>query len=438
MPEELLRRSQPDGDPAAVGSFEFARSVLPNGLRVVTERIPYVRSVSLGFWFGAGSRCETPKENGISHFIEHMMFKGTASRSARAIAEIFDAVGGQLNAFTARENTAYYARVLDRHFALAVDVVGDMLLHSLFQPEDIEKEKGVIQEEIRMYEDTPDELVHDLFAEGIIGQHPLGQPVLGKAENVSAFSRQDVLAYLEKWYVPANLVVAAAGNITHRQVVDAVSAQLGQIPARPVPALLLWEPRPARNILRDKDTEQVHLCLGGPGLPRNDPRRYAMMIMDTVLGGGMSSRLFQELREERALVYSTYSFHTGFQEAGMFGVYAGTSPENLLQVLDVVRTELRRLQQEGITQVELERAKEQVKGGFMLSLESTSSRMTRIAKMEMYEERIKSPDAVMAEIDAVQRSDVQDLAAQLADPDKMTLAAIGPGVRKKLADQYPA
>ncbi len=413
--------------------FTFRRTVLPNGIRIVTERIPYVRSVSLGFWFATGSCNETPKENGISHLIEHLMFKGTANRTARQIAETFDAAGGQLNAFTSKEHTCYYARVLDQHFGVAADVISDMILSSLFAEADLEKEKSVVTEEIKMYEDSPDEMVHDLFTTAILDTHPLGQTVLGPAENVLAFERADIMDYLVRLYTPQNLVVAAAGNISHEQVVDEISRRLGSMTVGPASLGMAasggrvtpWVASP-RDVIKVKDTEQVHLCLGTEGLNRRDSDKYPMFLLDVILGGGMSSRLFQELREEMALVYSTYSYHVCFQDTGLFSIYAGTSPKNVDQVLEVVRGECRSLLAGGVTDAELRRAKEQLKGSLMLSLESTNSRMSRIAKIELFEETPETPDEIMEKVEAVAMDDVMRVANRLLPPEKLFLAAIGP------------
>lgn len=418
--------------------FAFQRTVLPNGIRVVTERIPYVRSVSVGFWFGTGSRNESPTENGISHLIEHLMFKGTANRTARQIAETFDAAGGQLNAFTSKEHTCYYARVLDEHFGVATDVISDMILSSLFAEADLVKEKSVVIEEIKMYEDSPDEMVHDLFTAAILDSHPLGQTVLGTAENVLSFERSDILRYLERWYTADNLVVSAAGNIQHEAVVEEIAKRLGPmrrdsaggpdastvgVSAADTAASCSVAPR---DIIKVKDTEQVHLCLGTEGLMRRDPDKYPMFVLDVVLGGGMSSRLFQELREEMALVYSTYSYHVCFRDTGLFSIYAGTSPQNVDKVLEAVRSECRSLLADGITREELRRAKEQLKGSLMLSLESTNSRMSRIAKSELFAEMPESPDEIMAKVEAVTMEDVMRVARRLLVPEKLSLAAIGP------------
>lgn len=391
---------------------------------MVTEAIPHVRSVAIGFWFRAGSRDEAPSENGISHLIEHLMFKGTKKRTARQIAEIVDASGGQMNAYTSKEHTCYYARVLDEHVGLAVEILADMLRHSVFDPVEMEKEKGVVLEEIKMYEDSPDEAVHDIFAEAALAGHPLGRPVLGRDETVRELTREHVLAYLEAHYTGANLVVAAAGNLDHERIVAEVERYFGDLPIGVRSDHPVAVESPGRHIVRTKETEQVHLCVGTLALPRNHPDRYALHVLDVALGGGMSSRFFQDLREERGLVYSTYTYHSCFQETGLFAVYAGTSPANAEIVLELVAKGLRDVRR-GLRPGELERAKEQLKGSLMLGLENTANRMSRIARMELFQEEWLTPDEVVARIDQVTEEDVQRVTASLFSGD-LLLAAVGP------------
>ncbi|MCL4514140.1 MAG: insulinase family protein [Firmicutes bacterium] len=404
----------------------YEKTVLPNGIRILTEYIPYVRSVSIGFWYGAGSKHENEHNNGISHLIEHLTFKGTKNRTARQIAETFDSSGGQLNAFTSKEYTCYYARILDNHFDMAVEVLGDMLLNALFSEADLEKEKSVVLEEIKMYEDTPDELVHDLLTQAILDHHPLGRNILGTVESVTGISRPDVMAYLKERYTSDNLVVAAAGNVRQDQVVKEVEKYFGGVGGQlafsgdEIPVLR------SQTLIRQKKTEQVHLCLGMPGIRRNDPRKYALYLLDVILGGGMSSRLFQELREERALVYSTYSYHVSYQETGLFTVYAGTSPGQVDKVLALMKEEFAKVRSGAVGDEEFRRAKEQLKGSLMLSLESTTNRMSRIAKSDLFHERILSPDEVTAQIDAVTMADLNKIAGEILNEEMMTLAAIGP------------
>ena len=403
----------------------YQKTILPNGIRVVTESIPYVRTVSLGFWFRTGSRNETVENNGISHLIEHLMFKGTTNRSAREIAEVIDAAGGQLNAFTGKERTCYYARILDEQLPVAAELLADMFLNSVFDLEEMEKEKNVVIEEIRMCEDSPDELVHDLFASAVLGSHPLGLSVLGSEDNIREMKREDVMEFIADYYVPGNLVVAAAGNVTHEQVVDQVKQYFSSLPSRPLITNVMPVDKPGEAALRYKDIEQVHLCIGGLGVPRHDEDKFAVYVLDVILGGGMSSRLFQRLREERGLVYSTYSYHSCFQDAGVFGVYVGTGPENVGQVTQIIQDEFDRLMEEGVTAEELHRGQEQLKGSLMLGLESTAARMGRIAKSELFYEAILTPDELAAKIDAVTVDMVQRV-AQLFLWGPLTAAAIGP------------
>jgi len=353
------------------------------------------------------------------------MFKGTSTRSAREIAELIDAAGGQLNAFTGKERTCYYARILDEQLPMAAELLADMFLNSVFDPEEMEKEKNVVIEEIRMCEDSPDELVHDLFASAVLGDHPLGLSVLGTEANIRGMKREEVLEFITDYYVPGNLVVAAAGNVAHDQVVDQVTRYFSALPSRPLPNSLAPVDEPGKAAFRYKDIEQVHLCIGGLGVPRHDEDKFAVYVLDVILGGGMSSRLFQQLREERGLAYSTYSYHTCFQDAGVFGVYVGTGPENVPQVVRIIQDEFDRLMQEGVTPEELHRGKEQLKGSLMLGLESTAARMSRIAKSELFYEAILTPDEVAARIDAVTVESVQRVAQRLLS-SPLTAAAIGP------------
>lgn len=408
----------------------ISRTTLPNGLRVVTEYIPHVRSASIGFWLRAGSRYEEPHVNGISHFIEHLVFKGTRSRSARDIAEAIDGSGGHLNAFTAKELTCYYARVLDQRFELAFDLLADMLVNPRMAEEDVEKEKSVILEEIRMYEDTPEDLAHELFTENLMADHPLAAPVLGTAETVTSLTRQAILDYVNRRYRTGNLVVSVAGRVEHQQVLDSLERYLqglaeGQCSFTPQPV----QPR-LNPLWRVKDIEQVHLCVGALALPRNDERRFALLVLDTALGGGMSSRLFQELREERALVYSVYTFQSAFQDTGLFGIYAATSPKQAREVVACIVDEVERVRRYGLEPAELERAKEQMKGALMLSLESTSARMSRLAKAELYQDRPLTPDELMARVDAVSQADLAEVAELVLQPERFTCAGVGPAVEE--------
>ncbi|WP_067617082.1 M16 family metallopeptidase [Alicyclobacillus acidiphilus] len=403
------------------------RVQLANGLRIVGEEIDSVRSVSLGIWIKTGSRYETLRENGVSHFLEHMFFKGTDRFSARDLAQAFDDLGGQVNAFTSKEYTCFYARVLDEHFSIALDTLADMLLHSKFAPDEIEKEKRVVIEEIRMYEDTPDELVMDLLAEGIYRKHPLGYTILGREENLLSFSRDDLLSYIDRRYRPEEIVVSIAGHIEQSQACAEVERLFGGLRRPPLSAAVRVEEPPFHVSLqtREKDIEQVHLCLSSPGFQAGSREMYPLILLNNILGGTQSSRLFQEIREERGMAYSVYSFHTAYQDAGMFGIYAGTSPENVEDVMQAIYRVCGELRDRPLKPAELEKAKQQVKGAMMLGLESTGSRMSRIAKNELLLGREVTIDETLAGIEAVTAEDVQRIAERvLGQP--FALSAVGP------------
>jgi len=420
----------------------FERTELPGGLRVLTERMPSVRSVALGIWAGVGSRDETPRLAGASHYLEHLLFKGTSRRSARDIAEVMDAVGGETNAFTSKEYTCFYARTLDRDLPLAVDVLVDMLCCSKLASADVEAERTVILEEIGMHNDAPDDIVHDLFAEALFGGHPLGRPVLGSATSIGAMSRDQVARYWRRHYVPSNLVVAAAGNCRHDQVVELVSAAFGQVASRSGPGTAAASqgqgqaaasvaerrtPRAYRGVLvRHKPTEQAHVVLGTRGLSRSDPRRFALGVLNIAFGGDMSSRLFQEVREQRGLVYSIYSYSAQYSETGSFSIYAGAAPKRIHDVLAIVREELDRVIAEGIGEAELERGKGHLKGSLVLGLEDTAARMTRLGKSEITSGEILSIDEIISRVDAVTDADVRALAKEVLGDSPRALALIGP------------
>ncbi|MCL6451043.1 MAG: insulinase family protein [Acetobacteraceae bacterium] len=403
----------------------YREDVLPNGLTVVSEAMPHVRSVSVGMWVGYGSRHEPPAQGGTSHFIEHLLFKGTERRSARKLAEEIDSVGGQLNGFTAKEYTCYYCRVLDDHLELAVDLLSDMFLRSSFDPADVEKERGVVLEEIRLYLDAPDEQVHDLLAEAVWGSHALGRGVLGTLEEVAGLSRQAILAAYRQSYRPSRIILAAAGNLDHSRLVD-LAARFFDAPPDPTPGPVSPRPQASpRFKLLQKDTEQVHICLGSEGVPLGDSRFYAFSVLSAALGGGSSSRLFQNVREDRGLVYSIYSYEVGYRDTGLLGIYAGTNPGWVGPVLEAARAEMRQLR-EAIRPEELARAKEQIKGGLLLGLESTSHRMTRLGKLKLLLHRVPTVQEVLDRIEAVTASDVKELAELVLDERRMALAVIGP------------
>ncbi len=393
---------------------------------MVVEEIAHVRSATIGVWVGAGSRFEQPEEAGVSHFIEHLLFKGTERRTAKQIAEEMDVLGGSLNAFTSKEHTCYYTKVLDEHLDRALDLLTDMVLHSVFDPGELEKEQGVILEEIKMYEDTPDELVHDLLAEQAWAGHPLGRVIIGTADTVSGLDRARVLDYFGRYYRAGNTVVAVAGNVQADQVVEAVGRAFAGLALGPVrlegtPALVV-----TGRDLRDKDTEQAHVCLGLPGVPQDHDDMYPLYVLNAVLGGGSSSRLFQTIREERGLAYSVYSYLSSYHDSGLLTVYAGSSPEAAPEVLELVLQELAALTRGEVTAAEVDRAKEQMKGQLMLSLESTSSRMTRLGRSLLSRGRVQTVDEVLARLSTVSLQDVQGLSERLFQNRGMALAAVGP------------
>jgi predicted Zn-dependent peptidase len=377
-----------------------------NGLTIVLEEIPTVRSVSIGVWVLAGSRNETEKNNGISHFIEHMFFKGTKNRSAKEIAEAFDAVGGQVNAFTSKEYTCYYAKVLDSHAKYALDILADMFFNSNFDKEEMEKEKKVVLEEIKMYEDTPDDIVHDLLSQASYGQHPLGFPILGTEEKLRSFEPDDLREYMDQNYKPENVVVSVAGNVDE-SFFNEVEKLFGSYKTE-AKRLDIVEPSfLSEHISRKKETEQAHLCFGYNGLPIGHKDIYSLVVVNNVLGGSMSSRLFQEVREARGLAYSVFSYHSSFLDNGLLTVYGGTGNDQLQVLQDTIEDTINTLRTEGLTDKELNNSKEQLKGNLMLGLESTNSRMSRNGKNELLLKKHRSLDEIIEEIDAVNHESVE-------------------------------
>jgi predicted Zn-dependent peptidase len=410
----------------------YRKSALPNGIRILTERMPHVRSVAVGVWVETGSRHEAEPRGGVSHLIEHLVFKGTATRSAEAIARTMDSVGGQMDAFTTKENTCFYVQVLDEHLPLAVDLLTDILRHPLFDAEELEREKSVVLQEIRMVEDTPDDVIHDIFAAQVWGGHPLGRPILGTRELVTAFGRDAIAEHFAEEYVPPRIIIAVAGNVTHERVVELFGAGFNGFArdARPrdsQTAVL----KPGVNIVH-KTLEQVHLVMGFPGLHHAAPERYAMFLLNDVIGGSMSSRLFQEVRERQGLVYSIHSGVQAFADTGIAYIYAATDAQNFAKVLKSILKELRDLKKTGVTADELKRAKDHLKGSLMLSLESTSSRMNRLAKHELHLGSFLTIDAMLASIDSVKHEEVQALVTEVLDEDRLALTTLGPLDRRNL------
>ena len=405
----------------------YVLAELDSGERVITERVESVRSVALGFWIGAGSRDEANEAAGASHFIEHLLFKGSRSRSAQEIAEIFDGLGGELNAATSREHTVVYARVPDEHLATALDVMGEMVFAPTFT--DLDSERAVVLEEIAMYEDTPQDLVHDLFSAAVFADHPLGRPVIGTADVISTISEADVAAYHRSMYVGGNVVIAAAGSLEHDELVGRLARleREQHVAAEPRPArqLVVAPPPPGVRFL-SKDTEQYHVCVGAPGISRSDRRRFAASLLDAILGASASSRLFQEIREKRGMAYAVYSFVSQYSDTGLVGIYVGTREENLGPCLEIVAEQIADIAAGNIRPGELERAKENLKGRILLSMESTSNRMSRLGKSLATDTELLTFERIIAEIEAVEAGAVSELAALLLAPERMSGAGIGP------------
>jgi len=406
---------------------EVRKDVLSNGLTILTEAMPAVRSVSIGIWMRTGSRQESAEENGISHFIEHMVFKGTKNRSAEQIAREADSIGGHLDAFTAKECTSFSIKALDEHVPRAFDIVSDLLLNPLFQAEDISKESKVIQEEIKMVEDTPDDLVHELFTQSYWHGHALGRPILGTRHTVSSFNRERLSDYFHRHYIPNSTLIAAAGRLEHARFVDLVARYFGDLRCGPAckdgpPPI----PHPSIRHRHKKELEQVHLCVGAPSYPQPHEKRFACYILNTVLGGGMSSRLFQNIREKRGLAYAVFSGLSSFRDAGCLSVYAGTSLENARQVLGLILEEFRHLKTQAISDQELQHAKDYLKGSLMLSLETTGSRMSNAARQEMYFGRNISLDELSQRIDEVTSPEVQGVAREFFQTDRLAVSFLGP------------
>jgi predicted Zn-dependent peptidase len=408
---------------------------LDSGTRLITEPLPSVRSAAIGLWIGTGSRDEGDGHAGVTHFLEHLLFKGTKKYSAQEIAEVFDTFGGELNAATARDYTVVYGRVLDEHVETAIDVMTDMVFAPALA--DLDSERAVVLEEIAMIEDSPQELVHDLITQAVFGSHPLGRPVLGSAEVISTVSRRSISAYHRARYTAANVVVAAAGSVDHDQLVELVETmeqKLREPPARKPAARppFVSPPSPSLRFQR-KDTEQYHICLAAPGISRSDKRRFAASILDGVLGGSASSRLFQEIREKRGLAYSVYTFSSQYADTGQIGVYVGTREENLGACLDIVSEQISSVAGGELSEEELVRAKENLKGRIMLSMELTSNRMSRLGKSAITDSELLSLDRILAEIEAVEIPAVAELAGILLARDRLSAAAIGPREDRMLA-----
>jgi len=406
---------------------DIHRHVLPNGLVVITETMQHVRSVSVGVWVRNGSRREALSENGLAHFMEHMVFKGTERRSAEDIAREMDSVGGMLDAFTSKEQICFNAKVLDDHLPIAFDVIADLVLRPKFDSDDVHKERQVVLEEIKMDLDNPEYLLHDIFTRGFWPEHSLGRPILGTPATVRKFDQGALRTRFQNWFAPDHILVTAAGNITHKQVLELVEKEFGHlqpvggreedaVPSTAAPI----------NLETKRDLEQVHICVGVPSLPLAHQRRFGVAVLNNLLGGGMSSRLFQNIREKQGLAYAVFSELTPYSDTGMLSVYAGTGKETLGRVLDLTIAEFRAMKESPVTQEELLRAKNHLKGSLMLSLESTSSRMSNLARQELYFHRFSSLDEILASIEAVTREEVQTLAQEFFRPEQIAATVLGP------------
>ena len=402
------------------------KETLPNGLVVISEPMEHVRSVSVGVWVRNGSRREPAALNGISHFIEHMVFKGTATRSAEDIARSIDSVGGMLDAFTAKEMICFNAKMLDEHLPIAFDVLSDLVLHPRFDAEELAREKSVVLEEIKMDQDNPDYLVHEIFTQNFWRNHPLGKPILGTRKTVSSFSREQVAECFRRWFAPENIIISAAGHLEHQQLRDLVAREFGQMQpsgdlctdSAPVPH--------ARITTKSKaQLEQVHLCIGVPSYPMVHERRYGIAVLNNILGGGMSSRLFQNIRERQGLAYAVFSELSPYRDTGMLSIYAGTALEKAGQVVRSVTGEFASLKEQPVSDEELRRAKDHLKGSLMLSLESTSSRMSNLARQEMYFGKFFTLDEIIESIERVTREEIRAIAREFFQPDNISVTVLG-------------
>lgn len=404
----------------------YKRYTLENGLRVVTEHIPYVKSISIGVWIEAGAQNESSSNNGISHFIEHMLFKGTEKRSAKDIAEVIDGIGGQINAFTSKECTCYYTKVLDSHYDLALDVLADMVFHSKFDPTEIEKERSVILEEINMYEDSPEDLAHDIASQTLFKNDALGMPILGTKDTLSKITREMILDYIKEYYVSNNAVLSVAGNFDEKSLLEEINRQFG-----------IWTPNSHlkkgkkladfnfENIYKNKDIEQTHICMAFKGFELDNENTYPLLVLNNILGGSMSSRLFQSIREERGLAYSIYSYPSVYKNGGNLVIYAGTNPSQVEEVIRIIREEINEIVTNSISDEEINKSKEQLKGNYILGLESTSGRMTSIGKSELLLNRIYSPKEILDKIESVKPSDIERIIQKVFNFEEMSITAVG-------------
>ena len=402
------------------------KTILPNGVRILSKAMPHARSVSMGVWVNVGARDETASENGLSHMIEHMIFKGTGQRNASQIAKEFDAIGGHTNAFTSFETTCYHARVLDTHLEKMVDILTDIFLHSVFDPQEVEKERPVIFQEIGMVEDSPEEYIHLLTGHAYWGENPLGRSILGTRENLLTFSSETLKGFFKRFYQPSQIVITVSGKIDHRRFVDLIGPGFDSIaPGKSFSARTTPTGNPQIQ-LHHRDLEQSHICLAAPGLAISDPRRYAFSLLNTIFGGNMSSRLFQKIREERGLAYSVYSFTSSFEDIGMFGAYAGVHPEKAAETVELIMSEIRKLKTQPIGSGELEDAKNYTKGNLLLASESVDNQMVHLAQNEINFGRHIPLQEVVKRIESVTPEEITDLADTLLQEDQIALTSLGP------------
>ncbi|HLA00696.1 MAG TPA: pitrilysin family protein [Thermodesulfovibrionales bacterium] len=409
----------------------FKKEHLSNGIPVVMEQLKNMRSVALGIWVKVGSRDEGLDKNGISHFLEHMFFKGTIKRTAKDIAVEIDSLGGELNAFTSKESTTFYVKVLDEYIEKGIELLSDIFLHSTFPQEDVEKEKGIIKEEIKLVEDTPDDYIHDLFNQTVWGNKGIGQPVLGRRETVKSFTREDLISHIRKYYGTKDVVISCAGNFDHESIISMLNKSLGSLRRGSEPEKGPTAHFQSKVEVFHKELSEAHVCLGVEGIPQTSEDRYSLFVLNTIFGAGVSSRLFQEIREKRGLAYSIYSFVSSYYDTGIWGVYAGVSRKRVGEVAELIIKEMHDLKST-LTEVELQRSKNQLKGNIILGLESTSSRMANIARQEIYHGRYYSPKEIMKEVDSITLGHIQTLAEKLIKQEGISLTVYGPVYERDL------